>query len=88
MGVTNWETQTDHGYATFEVVDREYIRKLPGGRYIIADADGNRFELPNLRTNTSGNRSQLSTGGITHHRTDNTPSTYYYPECLWTWREF
>ena len=48
MGVTNWETQTDHGYATFEVVDREYIRKLPGGRYIIADADGNRFEIEDI----------------------------------------
>ena len=48
MGVTNWEAQTDRGYATFEVVDREYIRKLPGGRYIIADADGNRFEIEDI----------------------------------------
>ena len=48
MGVTNWQCQTDCGYAAFEVVDREYIRKLPGGRFIIADADGNRFEIEAL----------------------------------------
>jgi len=44
-GVTHWEAQTDRGYATFEGVDREHIRRLPRGRFIIHDADGNRFEI-------------------------------------------
>ncbi len=48
MGVTSWQVETDRGYATFEVVDREHIRKLPGGRYLITDADGNRFEIEEI----------------------------------------
>ncbi len=49
MGISNWEAQTDRGYATFEIVDRrQHIRKLPGGRYLITDADGNRFEIEDI----------------------------------------
>jgi hypothetical protein len=48
MGVTHWQVLTDRGYASFEVVDRQHIRRLPRGRYVIADADGNRFEIPDL----------------------------------------
>jgi len=44
-GVSHWEVLTDCGYASFEVVDREHIRKLSGGRFLIQDADGNRFEI-------------------------------------------
>jgi len=33
----------------FEVVDRNrHIRRLPGDRVMIVDADGNRFEIPNV----------------------------------------
>ena len=46
-GVTHWCVMTDCGYAELEVADRENIRKLPGNRYIILDADGNRFEIEN-----------------------------------------
>ena len=47
MGVAMWAVMTDRGYASFEVVDRErHIRLLPNGRYLITDADGNRFEIP------------------------------------------
>lgn len=47
MGVSLWGVMTDRGYASFEVVDRErHIRLLPKGRYLITDADGNRFEIP------------------------------------------
>jgi len=47
MGVSMWRVMTDCGYATFEVIDRrQHIRLLPGGRFIITDADGNRFEIP------------------------------------------
>jgi hypothetical protein len=45
MGVGQWEVQTDRGYAHFEVVDRQLIRRMPGGRLVITDADGNRFEI-------------------------------------------
>ncbi len=48
MGVTHWQVLTDRGYAAFEVVDRQQIRKLPRGRYIIIDADGNRFEIESV----------------------------------------
>lgn len=45
MGVSQWEVETDRGYASFEVVDRNTIRKLPGGRLMIQDVDGSRFEV-------------------------------------------
>lgn len=48
MGVTHWEVQTDRGYAAFDVVDLHQIRRLPQGRLLIADADGNRFEIENV----------------------------------------
>ena len=49
MGVSYWQVMTDRGYARFEVVDRQqHIRILPGGRFIITDADGNRFEIPDF----------------------------------------
>lgn len=47
-GVSLWEVMTDRGYAEFEILSREHIRELPGKRYIITDADGNRFEIPRL----------------------------------------
>jgi len=46
-GISQWEVMTDRGYAVFEVVNRERIRRLPGKRYLLADVDGNRFEIPN-----------------------------------------
>ncbi len=45
MGVTHWQVQTDRGYAAFEVVERHNIRTLPGGRLLIVDVDGNRFQI-------------------------------------------
>jgi hypothetical protein len=49
MGVSTWQVQTDRGYASFEIVDRHHhIRSLPAGRYILTDADGNRFEIEDL----------------------------------------
>lgn len=50
MGVSQWSVLTDHGYAVFEVVNRQsHIRGMAGGRYLITDADGNRFEIEALR---------------------------------------
>lgn len=48
MGVTLWEVMTDRGYAHFEVTDQRHIRKLPGGRLIIVDVDGSRFEIESV----------------------------------------
>lgn len=49
MGVSHWKVLTDRGFAAFEVVDRNsHIRCLPPARYLIMDADGNRFEIENL----------------------------------------
>lgn len=49
MGVAQWRVRTDRGFATFEVVDRnQHIRSLPSERYMITDADGNRFEIEDL----------------------------------------
>jgi len=48
MGVTNWQVMTDRGYASFEVVGREHIRRLPERRFLITDADGNRFEIKDV----------------------------------------
>lgn len=49
MGVSLWHVQTDQGYATFEISDRQrFIRLLSGGRYIITDVDGNRFEIEDI----------------------------------------
>lgn len=44
-GVSHWDVQTDRGYASFEVVDHEHIRNLGKGRFVLQDADGNRFEI-------------------------------------------
>lgn len=50
MGVSLWHVQTDQGYATFEISDRQrFIRLLAGGRYIITDVDGNRFEIEDIK---------------------------------------
>ena len=48
MGVGHWEVLTNRGYAAFEVVDRQNIRRLGGERYLILDADGNRFEIEDI----------------------------------------
>lgn len=47
-GVSHWEVETDRGYASFEVADRNKIRKMAGGRLVITDADGNRFEVEDV----------------------------------------
>ena len=48
--VQQWEVETDRGPSTFEIRShRRDIRDLGGGRVLIKDADGNRFEIPNYR---------------------------------------
>jgi hypothetical protein len=59
MGVTHWEVQTDRGYAAFEVVALDHIRKLPEGRLLITDADGNRFEIDDIRRLDSRSQARI-----------------------------
>lgn len=49
MGFSNWTVDTDFGQITFSVKDTyKNIVKLHGGRCIITDVDGNRYEIPSL----------------------------------------
>jgi hypothetical protein len=49
MGVSQWRVMTDRGYAIFEITDRgSQVRLLPDGRCLIADEDGNRFEIKDI----------------------------------------
>ena len=48
MGISKWHVMTDRGYANFEILARDNIRESPKGRFIIVDADGNRFEIPDV----------------------------------------
>jgi hypothetical protein len=47
-GVLRIHVDTDKGPRTFEVRTREHIRFLPGGRILLRDLDGNRYEVPCL----------------------------------------
>jgi len=46
-GVMKFDVETDKGRRVFETRYKEDIRKLTGGRIIIRDADGNRYEVKN-----------------------------------------
>jgi hypothetical protein len=48
-GAARWEVETDHGYRVFDVRDREDVRVIQGRRVLLQDADGNRFEIEDLR---------------------------------------
>jgi hypothetical protein len=49
MGFTNWVVDTDFGKITFSVKDTyKNMVKLPKGRCIITDVDGNRYEIPKV----------------------------------------
>ena len=60
MGVSSWKVRTDRGFAQFEVVDRnQHIRLLPPARYMITDADGNRFVIEDLRRLDKRSRAEV-----------------------------
>ena len=44
-GVSHWKVETDRGYASFEVIDRDKTRRLSTGSIIIIDADENRYVI-------------------------------------------
>ena len=47
FGVTQWEAQTDSGAVFFDLRSRNDITSLSGGRVLIKDIDGNRYEIAN-----------------------------------------
>ena len=48
--VPRWEVETDRGPRAFEIYSsRRDIRHLGGGRVLVQDADGNRYEIPDYR---------------------------------------
>lgn len=49
LNVITWSVFTDKGPRTFEVRDpRKNVRSVGGGRYIVKDVDGNRYDIPRL----------------------------------------
>ena len=44
-GSMEFDVETDKGKRTFETRHKEDIRRLTGGRVVIKDADGNRYEI-------------------------------------------
>ncbi|MYE88240.1 DUF1854 domain-containing protein [Candidatus Poribacteria bacterium] len=47
FGVTQWEAETDSGTVFFDLRSRHDITSLNGGRVLIKDIDGNRYEIVN-----------------------------------------
>ena len=47
FGVTQWEVETGSGAAFFDLRSRNDIASLDGGRVLIKDIDGNRYEIVN-----------------------------------------
>ncbi len=48
-GMPHWDVQTDRGNRHFELQTRQDARRLSAGRVLIRDADGNRYEIPDIR---------------------------------------
>ena len=44
-GIMKFDVETEKGRRQFETRYKEDIRKMPGGRVLIKDADGNRYEI-------------------------------------------
>lgn len=50
LSIFTFEVDTDRGFRSFEVRNpRQNVRSVGGGRYIIKDVDGNRYDIPKLR---------------------------------------
>ncbi len=48
--IPKWDVETDSGHRVFEVRSRRRdIRVMSGGRILLRDADGNRYEIPDYR---------------------------------------
>ncbi len=50
LNLYTFHVETDRGERTFQVRNpRQNVRSVGGGRYIIKDVDGNRYDIPSLR---------------------------------------
>ncbi len=50
LNLFTFHVETDRGPRVFEVRNpRQNVRSVGGGRYIIKDVDGNRYDIPRLR---------------------------------------
>ena len=49
FGVTHWEVDTNRGSVHFNLRSRHDIVSLDGGRVLIKDVDGNRYEIANYQ---------------------------------------
>ena len=47
FGVTEWDAETEVGSVSFDLRSRNDITSLDGGRVLIRDIDGNRYEIVN-----------------------------------------
>ena len=47
FGVTEWEAETEVGSVSFDLRSRNDITSFSGGRILIKDIDGNRYEIAN-----------------------------------------
>ena len=47
-GMPRWDVETDRGARHFELHTRQDARRLGAGRVLIRDADGNRYEIPDI----------------------------------------
>ena len=47
FGGTQWKVETDRGVIVFDLSSRSAISQFDGGRLLIKDIDGNRYEIPN-----------------------------------------
>lgn len=48
--VPRWEVETDRGPRAFEIYSgHRDVRDMGGGRVLVQDADGNRYEIPDYR---------------------------------------
>ena len=58
--VPRWEVETDRGPRAFEIYSsRRDVRLLGGGRVLVQDADGNRYEIPDYRRLDAASRAQV-----------------------------
>lgn len=49
-GVTTWTVETSRGPRVIHVKDRNDIRKIPGGKIVITDVHGMKYQIDNVRT--------------------------------------
>lgn len=60
FGSSQWEVETDRGPRTLSTgVVNEAISEIGPGRYLIADSEGNRFEIPKLSELDAASRARF-----------------------------